>query len=95
MATYTERMQSHITALLAGNGNFGTVYLDSTSALLTAKVNSVTVVTNAVFAGGTTLSTGSNVSNSATYPAGITINGPFTAIKLTSGSVQVTIAEPQ
>ena len=95
MATYQERMQSHVTALLAGNGNFGTVYLDSSSTLLTKKINSVTVVTAAVFAAGTTLESGSNVSNSVTYPAGITINGPFTAIKMTSGSVQVTIAEPQ
>lgn len=95
MATYAERMQSHITALLAGNGNFGTKFINAATGLVTAKINSVTVIEACVFKNTTVLLSGSTVSNSVIYPAGVTIVGTFTAIEMTSGSVQVTIAEPQ
>ena len=62
---------------------------------VTAKINSVTVIEACVFKNTTVLLSGSTVSNSVTYPAGVTIVGTFTAIEMTSGSVQVTIAEPQ
>lgn len=57
----------------------------------------VQIINAAVFdvaASGTTVASGDNVIGTITYPAGMTIYAPFTAVKLASGKVHAIYTNP-
>lgn len=81
------REQTSQQIMMAAGGNYGSKLIADTTTV-TKNFAWVYFVEDTVFASGTTVASGDTPSFAKTYKAGSVLVKPFTAIKLTSGSVE-------